>query len=260
VAPNLPPGIDAWWARAAARDPAHRFQSAKELVEALGSALDISSAYARPSALYSQPYAGMPATTPSGDARNSGDARYSGGQWTPQGTPSGVAPTTGDPVAQLSFGNGEQPRDPPVHATVPGISHTMANDRARRVRVGVFVGGVVTVGAVGAVVALGAAFFGGGGGEDTADSAAPAASNAPAVTETAAPAASSAAPEVVPDATVEPTARPVAGPDKPVVTPSTSKPGAPAAPAKTTAPAAPAKTTAPAAPAKTGSKPFNPGF
>ncbi|MEJ7727919.1 MAG: serine/threonine-protein kinase [Polyangiaceae bacterium] len=124
VAPDLPPGIDAWWARAAARDPAHRFQSAKELVEALGSALEISSAYARPSALYSQPYPGVP-PSPSG-------TRYSGGQWTPQGAPGGVAPTTGDPVAQPSFGNSDPARDAPVQPTVPGISHTMANQRARR--------------------------------------------------------------------------------------------------------------------------------
>jgi eukaryotic-like serine/threonine-protein kinase len=38
VAP-VPPGFDAWWARAAARDPAQRFQTAKELTDALGLAL-----------------------------------------------------------------------------------------------------------------------------------------------------------------------------------------------------------------------------
>ncbi|APR76695.1 Adenylate cyclase [Minicystis rosea] len=43
VAP-VPPGFDAWWERATARDPAHRFQSAKELVESLGVALGVSSA------------------------------------------------------------------------------------------------------------------------------------------------------------------------------------------------------------------------
>jgi serine/threonine-protein kinase len=35
VAPDLPPAFDAWWARAARRDPAERFQTARELVDAL---------------------------------------------------------------------------------------------------------------------------------------------------------------------------------------------------------------------------------
>ena len=35
VAPWLPPGFDAWWAKAASRDPALRFQSAKELSDGL---------------------------------------------------------------------------------------------------------------------------------------------------------------------------------------------------------------------------------
>ncbi len=35
VAPDLPAGFDAWWAKAASRDPAQRFQSAKELSDGL---------------------------------------------------------------------------------------------------------------------------------------------------------------------------------------------------------------------------------
>jgi eukaryotic-like serine/threonine-protein kinase len=38
----VPPGFDAWWARAAARDPAQRFQTAKELIDALGVSLGVS--------------------------------------------------------------------------------------------------------------------------------------------------------------------------------------------------------------------------
>jgi serine/threonine-protein kinase len=38
---NAPPGFDAWWERAAARDPGQRFQTAKELSDALGLALGV---------------------------------------------------------------------------------------------------------------------------------------------------------------------------------------------------------------------------
>jgi serine/threonine-protein kinase len=39
---DVPPGFDAWWERAAQRDPARRFQSAKELSDALVVALGVS--------------------------------------------------------------------------------------------------------------------------------------------------------------------------------------------------------------------------
>lgn len=39
---EVPPGFDAWWARAAAHEPAQRFQSAKEMAEALYLALGLS--------------------------------------------------------------------------------------------------------------------------------------------------------------------------------------------------------------------------
>jgi serine/threonine-protein kinase len=38
---EVPPGFDAWWARAAARDPAERYQTPKELTHALGLALGV---------------------------------------------------------------------------------------------------------------------------------------------------------------------------------------------------------------------------
>jgi serine/threonine protein kinase len=40
---GLPPSFDAWWLRAAARDPNNRFQSAKEMAEALAAALGVAS-------------------------------------------------------------------------------------------------------------------------------------------------------------------------------------------------------------------------
>ncbi len=39
VAPGVPPTFDAWWARASSREPAGRFQTAREFVEALSLAL-----------------------------------------------------------------------------------------------------------------------------------------------------------------------------------------------------------------------------
>ncbi len=41
VAPDVPPSFDAWWARASARDPAARFQSSKEFIDALALSLGV---------------------------------------------------------------------------------------------------------------------------------------------------------------------------------------------------------------------------
>src|ERR1019366_98106 len=41
IAP-VPPGFDAWWAKASSRDPAGRFQSSKEFIDSLGHALGVS--------------------------------------------------------------------------------------------------------------------------------------------------------------------------------------------------------------------------
>ena len=54
VLPSLPPEVDAWWMKAASRDPAARFQTAKELSDALGVALKLE----RPAAVAVAP-AGM---------------------------------------------------------------------------------------------------------------------------------------------------------------------------------------------------------
>jgi serine/threonine protein kinase len=46
--PSVPPGFDAWWARAAVRDPALRFRSAKELADSLAFVLGLSAEAIRP--------------------------------------------------------------------------------------------------------------------------------------------------------------------------------------------------------------------
>ncbi|MFO0760598.1 MAG: serine/threonine-protein kinase [Byssovorax sp.] len=64
----LPPAVDAWWARAAARNPDHRFQSAKELVDALAASLGLGEPSAiglRLSGPFSSAALSMPGAMPS---------------------------------------------------------------------------------------------------------------------------------------------------------------------------------------------------
>ncbi len=58
--PGMVEGFDAWWARAAQREPDHRYQTAKELVEALKLALGVS----MPSTLGSTPMPTGPGLSP----------------------------------------------------------------------------------------------------------------------------------------------------------------------------------------------------
>ncbi len=64
IAP-VPPGFDAWWARAASRDPAHRFQTAKEMADALQRALGLPSREGAVTALFAWPVAPSPSAVPS---------------------------------------------------------------------------------------------------------------------------------------------------------------------------------------------------
>ncbi|MBV9948057.1 MAG: hypothetical protein JOZ69_14475 [Myxococcales bacterium] len=41
INPHVPPGFDAWFARACSRDPARRFQTAEELAQALAGVCDL---------------------------------------------------------------------------------------------------------------------------------------------------------------------------------------------------------------------------
>jgi serine/threonine-protein kinase len=84
VVRELPPAIDAWWARACQRDPAKRFQSAKELDDGLAVAFgrsgsevhDLVRAIPPPAhGTTRQPYAGTPTGTPIAQTFGVGQAR-----------------------------------------------------------------------------------------------------------------------------------------------------------------------------------------
>jgi serine/threonine-protein kinase len=60
VAP-VPAGFDAWWARAVARDPADRFQSAREMAEALAAIAGLPASAAPPPLGTGPPQVGVPA-------------------------------------------------------------------------------------------------------------------------------------------------------------------------------------------------------
>jgi serine/threonine-protein kinase len=95
VAP-VPPGFDAWWARAVDRDPAGRFQSARELSDALAVALGLGAAEG----------IGAPATGMSG-APIAGDSLAAGRVPTPVG-PAGT-PALGT-IAAVAASVGASPR------------------------------------------------------------------------------------------------------------------------------------------------------
>jgi serine/threonine-protein kinase len=76
VAPGVPRTFDAWWVRAAARDPAQRFQSAKELADALSVALGISQAMGMPAPPQAYPSAPPPAATVVGMPSYAGQGGY----------------------------------------------------------------------------------------------------------------------------------------------------------------------------------------
>jgi serine/threonine-protein kinase len=91
-APDLSPMFDAWWARAAARDPAQRFQSAREAADALAATFGLAQAgppsWEASSASGAHPYAGYP--TPAGSPSGWGPA--SAGMAARSATPSGAQP------------------------------------------------------------------------------------------------------------------------------------------------------------------------
>ncbi|MBI4705826.1 MAG: serine/threonine protein kinase [Deltaproteobacteria bacterium] len=110
VAGGVPAGFDAWWQRASQREPAYRFQSAKELVETLGVALGVTFVPMGTTPMPSQLGPGQtaggavaagpaawpgPATAPSMTAAMSGDAG--------QGPPTAPFPVA-DPYSYVAMG------------------------------------------------------------------------------------------------------------------------------------------------------------
>ena len=91
IAP-VPPGFDAWWARAVARDPEARFQSAKEMAEALAQALGVSlpGDIGAPSALLPSAQGSAGPQTPAGGL---GGTPAPSGSQTVVGAAASVAPT-----------------------------------------------------------------------------------------------------------------------------------------------------------------------
>jgi serine/threonine-protein kinase len=98
---DVPAGFDAWWARAASRDPAQRFQSAKELADGLTLALGITKR--------DRSSRNLPASEAFENTLQAGP---------PSSVLRGVAPTLASPAPQ-------PPISPPVLARSGGMARTL---------------------------------------------------------------------------------------------------------------------------------------
>jgi serine/threonine-protein kinase len=205
----VPPGFDAWWARAVARDPAARFQSAKEMAEALAEALGVA----------------LPADVGAPSALAPGLA--GGGASTPV-TPLNALPT---------------PPRPLESATVLGASATVGGQTGSRSRVlaGVGIAAIAVLGGIfflsrGPASSVPVAAKSAAQPPPAVEAPAIVVSSAPSAVQSAAPVASSAAPAESSAAPVASSAAPVASAHAPA---STSAPAGPLRAGKA-APKAPA--------------------
>jgi serine/threonine protein kinase len=173
AAPWLPPGFDAWWARAAERDTSRRFQTASEMVEALGAALGIQ----RPPRASAQSHAGhsgismqggtvlaAPNFQPSGSFSQSGasqmvpptmpgTAQFPPGSAVPPGSMGGAQHATPMPHQSGSY---PQPFD--HHgASMAGVTATAATPSggSKRVAMVAVAVALVGLGGAGAFLAIG---------------------------------------------------------------------------------------------------------
>ena len=230
VAPDLPPSFDVWWTKASQRDPAQRFQTAKEFVDALAMAFGLtqSAGMSQSGGFVHGPVApGGPYATPNG---------LSGGSSSGWG-----ASQSGAVAHAASHG--------PVTQTGVTASAAQAQKRGVGLAVGV-IGGAVVIGVLVAVVAFRFSIPPPAAGavvSATTEVSAPVASAKPSSTTIVTPSATAT---VTPSATAPPSASATALPSAPPIGgPYARRPHTP--PAKTAKPVA----TAAAHPPPTG-KPF----
>lgn len=100
--PALPPALDAWWMKAAAREREERFQSAKELSDALGVALGLEQLLA------------VPAIAPRRTSVPDADGSIPPGLALPAGI---VLDALGDRASRPPFGDNERGTDAPLSHT-----------------------------------------------------------------------------------------------------------------------------------------------
>ena len=248
VAPGVPRTFDAWWVRAAARDPAQRFQSAKELADALSVALGISQALGMPAP---QPYQSTPppAATVVGMPSHAGHGGYQAmpghtpaptavsHQSSPGTNPGGYAPAgptavaggytaVGTPAFNAVSHAGSYSGAAQAHTTTgPAVSRTMtgypaAAPSSRNTIIAIVMAAGLLLGGIGAVVMVRR-----GGSHrkiehTTASSAAPMVLITPATVATPTPVITTLPPEpIAPAVTTPPVTRPT--PVKPTSTPTT---------------------------------------
>jgi len=125
----VPPGFDEWWRRAASRDPAARFQNAREFSQSLAMALGLSSSDTAQYAAVRGSDGGVPARPMMGI-----DPALAHGQ-TPQ--PFGMTPgpgagtgqhlahmATGAPISRTFGGTDGLPKKPPLALIIGGVAVT----------------------------------------------------------------------------------------------------------------------------------------
>jgi len=106
-APDLPPTFDAWWQKASQRDPTQRYQTARELADALALSFGQSQGVGGESGPFRQMQGsvadGLPMTTPHGMGMSTGGYRAVTGAGM-AGTQAGLGPTTGATMSRTFDG------------------------------------------------------------------------------------------------------------------------------------------------------------